>query len=349
MDFIWGYLVALTMTAVLFIVISPIAKRIGLIDKPNFRKTHSNNVPLIGGIGLALSFMTSILLFDISLKDFRLLFFCLVTLLIFGVIDDYQDTSPRKKILVHFLIAVVLVVLDNKVIHNVGDIFGYGYPQGLSVLAIPFSIIAIIGVVNAFNMLDGTDGLAAFTAIISLLAVLLLLERSSVEGLAELKVLITLFVLCLVVFSVFNFAGIVGSGRQIFLGDSGSTLLGLMLVFLLIHLADKDYKVVRVCVAPWIIGLPLLDMFSVMFIRLLKRRSLIIADRNHLHHIVATYIPNKLFCLILLLSLHIGFVAFGLAATMLVLPDWLLFWGTLVLLSIVIAVILLAQKHLTTE
>ena len=153
MDQIIGYIAAILISAALLFYLSPVARRIGLVDRPNTRKQHTNEVPLTGGIAIAVSLMLSLLLFDISLQPFRLLFFCLGVLMIVGVLDDHQDVPAFVKFAFQLFVAIVLVYLDERLVKFVGDIFFTGVDQGLNYLAVPFSILAIIGVINAFNMI----------------------------------------------------------------------------------------------------------------------------------------------------------------------------------------------------
>ena len=326
MKFEFAYVLTIIVSVILILWISPVARNIGLVDKPNRRKSHQNYVPLVGGIVIALSVFTSLLLFDISLQSFRILFFCLAAIMIFGVIDDYQDTSAIRKLFIQFLVAIVLVILDGRLVDNIGNIFGSGFDQGLNVLAVPFTILAIVGVINAVNMIDGLDGLASVTTIISLAALLLVtLVRFSGEY-QSVQVLMMVTLLSLAVFTVFNFSGLVGESRQIFLGDAGSTFLGLLLAYLLIYFSSTEVNLIRVTTAPWFIGLPLLDLVVVIILRFKSGQSLFVADRKHIHYQVAKYFGSKTTSLVVLVVVHCLFVMVGLISIRNVWPDWVLFW-----------------------
>ena len=97
------------------------------------------------------------------------------------------------------------------------------------------------------------------------------------------------------VFLCFNISWIAGESRQIFLGDSGSMLLGLMLVYSLIVLSEAEVPTLKSTAAPWLLGLPLLDMCAVIILRLARRVSLISADRRHIHHLLtkSNYSKNQ--------------------------------------------------------
>jgi len=324
---IWQFLVPAVIAVLLINLLSPIARNVGLVDRPDHRKQHQHDIPLVGGIVISLTLMVSLLLFDISLKDFRILFFGLATVMIFGVVDDYNDTPAIKKVLLQILVASVMVIADDLIVSNIGDIFAKGYSQGLGVLVVPFSILAIVGVVNAFNMIDGLDGLASLTTVISLCAILYLVANQSNVKLDELQIVLIVFVIALLVFSIFNLALGVSSYRQIFLGDAGSTFIGLLVVFVLITLSDDQNGVLRVTIAPWLIGLPLVDMCLVIIQRAGNRRSPFKADRGHLHHALLAWTGNKWLVLLILLAFHFCLVLTGVLAELQGWPDWILFWG----------------------
>jgi UDP-GlcNAc:undecaprenyl-phosphate GlcNAc-1-phosphate transferase len=326
MKFEFAYVLTIVVSVILIVWISPVARKIGLVDKPNRRKYHHNHVPLVGGIVIALSVFTSLLLFDISLQSFRVLFFCLATIMIFGVIDDYQDTSALKKLFIQLLVAIVLVILDGRLVDNIGNIFGLGYDQGLNILAVPFTILAIVGVINAVNMIDGLDGLASITTIVSLVALLVVTAVRFSADLQSVQVLMVVTVLSLVVFTVFNFSRLVGESKQIFLGDAGSTFLGLLLAYLLIYFSSRDVNLVRVTTAPWFIGLPLLDLVVVIVLRFKNRQPLFVADRSHIHYQLSDYLGSKRKSLVVLVAVHLLFVMVGLMSIRSVWPDWILFW-----------------------
>jgi UDP-GlcNAc:undecaprenyl-phosphate/decaprenyl-phosphate GlcNAc-1-phosphate transferase len=326
------FVIPAVITVLLVNLISPIARSVGLVDKPNQRKLHQNDVPLVGGIVISLAFMVSLLLFDISLREFRIIFFGLATVMIFGVVDDYNDTAALKKVLLQGLVALVIVVADDFVVSNIGDIFGRGYAQGLGLLVVPFSVIAIVGVINAFNMIDGLDGLAALTAIISLSAVLYLLDQQVGYKADEMRAVLIVFIVVLFVFSIFNLSSLVGLKRQIFLGDAGSTFIGLFIVFVLIELTKGQSGVLRVTVAPWLIGLPLIDMSLVIVQRTINRRSPFRADRGHIHHALLTKVGNKSVTLLMLLGFHSLLVLIGIFGYLRGWPDWIMFWGMLPIL-----------------
>ncbi len=198
-------------------------------------------------------------------------------------------------------------------------------------LAIPFTVLAIVGVINAVNMIDGHDGLAASCTLITLGAVVLL--PGSVEQ-PELLAISLIVIASLTIFLAFNLttSPILGGNRQVFLGDAGSVFLGLLIGYILIKLSDSGNfyspdKVIPANAAPWFVGLPLLDMFTVLAARLFKRDSLVTGDRRHLHYLLSDRGWSRLRTLALLVSVHLVIVLIGFFGVLYHWPDYVLFWG----------------------
>ncbi len=327
------YVVAAILVSFLISVLIPLSKKIGLVDKPDQRKQHYGAVPLVGGIAMAVSLALSILLFQISFHDFRLLFFCIGVLTIIGALDDQRELKPTMKVFAQLLVALLMTIIGGTIVVNVGDIFAINRSMGLAIFAIPLTVISIVGVINAFNMIDGHDGLAAVVTILGLLGLSVLLYFRATTDDYQYVVIIFLLITLLTVFLVFNL-GLMKASNRIFLGDAGSMFLGLIMVFLLIQLSQREAPVVSTTAAAWIIGVPLLDMFSVITTRILSRVSLLKADRNHIHHLLEQHGFRKGQVLAILAMLQVVFVSIGVFGTLLEWPDAALFWGAFLAFTI---------------
>ena len=144
---------------------------------------------------------------------------------------------------------------------------------------------------------------------------------------------------------IFNLAILISANRKIFLGDAGSTFIGLFVVFVLIRLSDDQTGVLRVTAAPWLIGLPLIDMCLVIVRRTLQRKSPFRADRGHIHHALLTRTGSKWCTLLLLLAFHIGLVSVGVIGSLEEWPDPVMFWGMLPILFGAFFTIRLLRSH----
>ena len=327
----WGpLLVATTVCIVLLVSLARVAKSIGLVDIPNDRKLHGQPIPLVGGIAVCTALVAGLLVSTIPLSEYRVLFLCMLAITILGVLDDYRELDARSKFWMQLATAFVLVYFGDTVIRSVGEVFFYAKPYGLGIFAIPFSVFAIVGTVNAINMSDGHDGLAGLYLVVGIVALLIL---SNYHGQRDIRILLLVLVSVLP-FLVFNFAEFVGREKQIFLGDAGSTALGLILVYFLIDLSKPENSVLKVAAAPWIIGMPLLDMMAVLCFRLRKRASPLIADRLHVHHLLLELGVSKYGVLAILGITQVVFVGVGVVGTIWQWNDGILIWSCFILLAV---------------
>lgn len=354
MEIILPYFIAVFLCGLLLHFLAPIAKKIDLVDRPSNRKRQDFSVPLIGGLAMGIAFPLSMLLFPIGLESYRILFFCIGVILVIGVLDDHQDIPAGAKFIAQMAVAALLVFLDDKVVLFVGDIFGTGISQGLNIFGPWLTIIAIVAIINAFNMIDGHDGLGASVTLISLGSLLFLLVHTGVGG--EHFLFLSLFMTVIATFLLFNLPALTGAKKQVYMGDAGSMLLGLVVAYFLIELSQRGVLVseigrpaIKPAAVPWIIGLPFLDEVSVMTKRTLKGRRLWVADRGHIHHFLLDIGLSKKATLGLLVVLHCGLVLIGILGTVFDWPDWLLFWGVflVLLLYLITARITPRQRKIT--
>jgi len=310
--------------AFLIFYLAPRAHDIGLIDKPSGRKTHKNPIPLVGGIAIIAAFFLSLLLLPASLGDYRFLFLGVLILGGVGVLDDLNDISPATKFFFQALVAIVIVKEGGLTVSNLGDIWGLGHTQSLGVLADPITVVVIVGVINAFNMVDGLDGLVGMLALIALG---FLAYAFFTSGDYDAYQILLVFIFILVTFLVFNLASGKGSIPKVFIGDSGSLVLGLVVIFFLIKIGTRELEQpFRAPIAPWLIAIPIVDTVAVISIRIFDRRSPFVADRVHLHHLLLNSGLNSVSSLLLivgsaLFTASIGFIG-GLVFNV---PDRLLF------------------------
>lgn len=278
------FVVAGIVAAVLVQYLIPIARDIGLVDRPDQRKRHEKEVPLIGGITILIGFYLSLFLVPFGLGPFRYLLFAIALLVVVGVLDDHQDIPPLIKFGIQIVAAIILIA-DDTVVTAIGDVLNWqdGNLQGLGYLAKPLTIVAIVGLINAYNFIDGHDGLSASMLLLSLSAVVYVCGLSDEW---KMQYFLLLYLFSVIVFLIFNLPLALVKTRQIFLGDAGSMMFGMILIYALIELAERPVPVLRATCAPWIVGLPLLDMLAVILNRLRRRRSPTSPDRSHIHHVL---------------------------------------------------------------
>jgi len=266
-----------------------------LIDLPTEeRKIHKRAVPTIGGIIIYAATLFSFSLWysidDIheydqiyeSVKEFKILVATSLVLFFVGVKDDIIGTSPVKKLFANILVGLILVLMGDIRITGLHGVFGVNeIPLWGSIF---LSLFTYIVVVNAMNLIDGIDGLAAGVGFIASSVFGIWFIFANEYTLASLSFSLSG---ALLGFLIFNF-----SPAKIFMGDSGSLIIGMFICVLSIKLIEyplarlDDFwihisKPIFVVAA---LAYPLTDTLRIFILRAVKGQSPFAADRNHLHH-----------------------------------------------------------------
>lgn len=279
--FIWTAVLACIVTLLFLKSMAPAARKIGLVDCPGGRKQHQGQVPLIGGLAISIGLTIGLLLLDISLSGFRAYLAGVVLLVVIGVLDDFNELSPRLRLIVQLCVALFLSCWAGLQLNQFGAFLGFEH-FSLGLWALPLTVLVVIAMINAVNMIDGINGVAASTSLWSFLSLLILFTH-----LGALESHAVLLVLCatLIAFLFFNYPVLRYQRRLVFLGDAGSTLLGFSLAWFGIKLNVLSHGVVSPVLLLWIFMVPIFDLVSVTLRRvLIKRVSPFAADREHIHH-----------------------------------------------------------------
>ena len=275
---------AIALAVTLFAIFSmrPLARRLGLVDRPGERKYHRGRVPLVGG--LCFFFGTVVGLIYLGYVD-RLVASLLVpcTLIVMtGVVDDLYELSVKSRLIIQACAAFMVVAATGVYFDHSGLLLA-GHELRFGVLGVPITIVAVMGLMNAFNMLDGLDGLAASLAMVSIAAILFFFANTSWPMLSVVLLLQILFA-ALIPYLCVNLGW--PDGRKIFMGDAGSTLIGFLLAWSLIFLSHDDVGRLAPVDALWCVALPVMDTLGVMYRRTRKGLSPFKPDRQHLHHLL---------------------------------------------------------------
>jgi len=320
-----GALLAFITTAILIVLLRPLAISVGLVDVPVGRKSHTGNIPLIGGIAIFAGSLTALLIqHNLSGSGFAFaapvpaFFVSAFLLLVIGAWDDLQELPAITRLLAQIIACLIMIFAGDIVLRDLGSLNFDGSVLYLGFLAVPFTIFASIGVINAMNMCDGLDGLSGSLALIALLGFGI---ANSLWGGAENQQIIIVFSACVISFLMFNLRTLWRPKAWVFLGDAGSMLLGITLSWIAIAMTQGEERVVSPAAALWFLMLPIYDAVSMMVRRLLKRRSPFEADREHLHHIflLAGFSVGE--TVTLMTGIAIGGVVMGLAGTYLGVTD----------------------------
>lgn len=276
-------LVGLIAGLVLTPLFAALARRVGLLDHPNYRKKHLMPTPLVGGPVLAVALALSTVLFAPADSKAWTLLLALAVLVVTGVVDDKSHLPARWKFLVQGSAAAALIMLSGLMITSLGPL-GPHQPIELGRVAIPFTIFAVVGVVNAVNMVDGVDGLAAGLCVVALL--LFAAAGSGGGWTSDCWVTAAAATGALLGFLAYN-APLPGRRHaRVFLGDSGSMLLGFLLAWLAITTTQPTLGGrMPPVLAVWFLGVPIMDTLAVMLRRMLSGHSPFYPDRRHLHHL----------------------------------------------------------------
>lgn len=300
-----------------------IAHSLGLIDLPGTRKQHDGRIPTVGGLAILLTLFIALPAFAVQTPGQSALLAAMALLGVLGVLDDRRAVRLGIKFVMQFLAAALVVFYGQLWLANLGDLLGPG-GLALGIVAIPFTLVAIVGLVNATNMVDGMDGLAGGLVAVALFGFLVL---AAAAGRTDETHLIMLALGALAGFLLFNMRHPWNRQATVFLGDTGSLSLGLLVAWLAISLSQGQQRALSPAVALWLFALPLMDCVSIMLRRLSKGRSPFHADRQHLHHVLllAGYSPAKAVAIIL--ALAIGLALIGIGGHFSKVPEAILFWA----------------------
>jgi len=339
-------LLALAVAALVARALAPVADRIGLADQPGGRKKHAGRIPLTGGIGMFAGFFVAVMASGLIAGHTLPLLVALFLLVSGGAADDMRDISHQSKFLVQLTAALLMTSWAGVQVQQLGNLFGFG-PLNLYQWAIPFSVVCALGVINAINMVDGLDGSAGGVSIVATLA---LAYAALAQGLAAQALLLLLLGAAVAGFLVWNmrFPG-VRSQARVFMGDSGSMMLGLALCWFSIDLTQGEGRSLPPIVCMWILAVPLLDMARVMFVRIRKRISMFEADREHLHHLLLERgVPVHATAWIMTAIAALAGVV-GLAAWRFGVPDWAISYAFIALFVLVVVTAYFRERAIVRE
>ncbi len=295
-----SFITAFVVTLITIPPIISLVRRFNLFDIPNARKEHASPIPTMGGIAVIAGMMMSLVLwFPFGQQMAQISFFFSIAVLFgLGILDDLKDLSARYKFVIQLGLAALIAISGIR-ITSFNGIFGI---EELSISAqYTFTILAIVGITNAFNLIDGIDGLAGGLGFMSLITLGLFL---TMEG--DINTALIAFALAggILAFLYFNF-----NPAKIFMGDTGSLVLGFVTAVLCIRLLQVNAVAVNSVLphAPaFVLGvvmIPVFDTIRVFAVRTWKGRSPFLADKTHIHHLLTQQgfshsFASKLICFI---------------------------------------------------
>jgi UDP-GlcNAc:undecaprenyl-phosphate/decaprenyl-phosphate GlcNAc-1-phosphate transferase len=259
---------------VLLFFISKLSYILKITDKPNLRKVHSVPIANTGGLGIGIAYILSIHMFEIHSEELNLIISISILIAIVGFIDDKYNLNIGGKLSLQLIPIIYLIFIKNFNLVQLGD-YDF-FKLELNSFSIPFTIISVIFLINAVNYFDGLDGTLSFTftSTLSILYFLILDEN--------IRFYLILLFLPIAIFMLFNFR--ILKLPKMFMGDSGSLLLGFIISFALIYFANEG--LIHPILIAWSISIFVYEFLSVNVLRLKNKKGIFIAGQDHLHHIL---------------------------------------------------------------
>jgi UDP-GlcNAc:undecaprenyl-phosphate/decaprenyl-phosphate GlcNAc-1-phosphate transferase len=299
--------VAFIITFLAIPVILQVAEKKKLYDIPDERKLHTRLVASLGGVGIFAGFILASLLSIQTQFNFEFQYFFAAAIVIFflGLKDDLMILSASKKFIGQIIAASILIHLGDIRLDSMFGLFGFEQlPLGFG---LALSYLTIIVVINSFNLIDGVDGLAASLGILTMLVFGSYFFAVDMPAYALLS-----FSMAgsLAAFMIFNH-----HPAKIFMGDSGSLMIGLInsiLVIKFINVAHNPTVAITftssVAIGFAILIVPLLDTLRVFAIRIINGRSPFTPDRNHVHHLLLDRGMSHAAVTFTCVSINVGFI-----------------------------------------
>ncbi|WP_338725442.1 UDP-N-acetylglucosamine--undecaprenyl-phosphate N-acetylglucosaminephosphotransferase [Shewanella baltica] len=308
MEYLIPLFTVFCLTCIAIKVLNPIAQRVGLVDLPNERKLHVGAIPLIGGISIYCSVLLVSSIFIEQSQVFNLYLISAALILFLGVLDDKYDLSVRIRMAAQVITASILIFGAGLYLTSFGHIFHF-FDLKLGYVGIVVTILAVIGAINAFNMVDGIDGLAGMLSLVTFSSLAFLFYWAGNSWF----MLPLLFIGAIIGYLLFNLKWPFASFEKIFMGDAGSMLIGLTVVWMLVIGTQPETSVFSPVTALYLIAIPLMDMTAIMYRRVKKGLSPFKPDRDHLHHIFerAGYHRKQTLIRISLASLLLAIIGVG--------------------------------------
>lgn len=300
--FIASFIIPVLITLIITPWVIIVAKKIGAVDSPGGRKIHKTETPRLGGLAIFTSIISSVglvsLLFPSLFDGIRaysqqimMIGAGMLTIFALGFWDDLKPLKPGIKFGVQFAVAALIYFAGFK-ISNITNPVGTGM-LNVEMIDFPLTLLWIVGITNAFNLIDGLDGLASGVASIALVSIFTV---SALAGEVWSAILALIVAGSLVGFLRYNF-----SPAKIFLGDSGSLIIGFALAMMSIQSTNKISTGFALLFPMLVLGLPITDTLVSMLRRFLgnympekseneptsilhKLHRMFTPDSSHIHH-----------------------------------------------------------------
>lgn len=275
--YIIPFLAAFILTFIQMPFTIKIAKKKGFLDVPkDERRVHKKPIPVGGGIAMVISVSILMVYFLPINKNLILTLIASLIIAISGLYDDKEGLSPKLKFLFQILAAVILIIGGMKIEFFTNPFDSHDALLILNILSIPVTIFWVCGITNTINLIDGLDGLASGVSMICAISMFFITYKM---GRYDVSLVCALVAGACLGFLPFNF-----NPAKIFMGDTGALYLGFMLSYISISGFLKQAAILMIFVPVLILGVPVFDTAFAMVRRKLSGKSMVEADKGHLHH-----------------------------------------------------------------
>ena len=298
-----NYITYVILSFLILIFFAKISYKLNLLDIPNKRKKHHVPTPFTGGLAMSFIYITGILLFDFKSQELNLILSISFLITIVGFLDDKYELNIGSKLSLQIIPIIYLITIKDLNLIQIGY-YDY-FHLDLNSFSAPFTILSVIFLINSCNYFDGLDGTLSLTSI-SVLAILYFFIPDE-----DIKKFLIVILIPLLIFLCFNFS--ILKLPKLFLGDSGSLLIGFIIAFTLIYISNEG--ILHPILLAWSIVIFIYEFISINFIRLMNKKNIFIANRDHLHHIIfyktgSVFLTNFLIVSLNFFLFIIGYISF---------------------------------------
>ncbi len=290
-----------------------VSREKGLFDTPNGRSSHHTPTPTMGGVAVFAGILISAIFFAIveSTHEMKYIIAGMIVIFFLGLKDDITSLKPIRKLAGQLLAIFIIVGFGDIRITNMHGFLGLGEINYMMSLLVTMFLLLVL--INSFNLIDGIDGLASGIGILSALFFCIWFALSKHLDYA---VFSGSLIGSLLIFFGFN---VFGKRNKIFLGDTGSMLIGLLISIFVIKFLEFESSATGIAsissayaMVFFVLIVPIFDTARVFIIRVLKGNSPFKPDRNHIHHRLLDLTGSHLKSTVILLFANIMFIAIGL-------------------------------------
>ena len=259
----------------LILILNKLAHKLKLLDYPNLRKFHSDPIPYVGGLALGTIYLFIIFVIGSELTILNKIFYIGFISSLAGFIDDKLNLSPLSKIILQS-VPVIIIISQGLYLNDIGNYELIG-KISLGKYGMIFTFLCGLLIINAFNYSDGIDGLLStiFLNIFIFFIILCFIFNNQSIGLFLIYILLPIVIFLFFNFSLFRLP-------KIFLGDSGSNLLGFLTGFVMIYL----YKEIQIdaSLLIWPVAFLIYEFFSTSTVRIIKNKNVFMPGSDHFHY-----------------------------------------------------------------